>query len=77
MRDGVYFYIGYGLSNVILIEAPEGFILIDTLDSPTAMQPVLDDIVDNILGDKKIKAMIYTHDHPDHVGGASVSLIIH
>ena len=63
----------YGLSNVIVIDAPDGFVLIDTLDSATALTPILDD-VQQINPNKKIKAILYTHHHPDHVGGAIVSI---
>ncbi|MGB1159864.1 MAG: alkyl sulfatase dimerization domain-containing protein [Alphaproteobacteria bacterium] len=72
---GVHVAIGYGLANVILIEADEGLILVDTLESIRAAQglkPWLDQM--RASTGKDITDLIYTHNHADHVFGAGVLL---
>ena len=72
---GVHVAIGYGLANVILIEADEGLILVDTLESIRAAQglkPWLDQM--RARTGKEITDLIYTHNHADHVFGAGVLL---
>ena len=72
---GVHVAIGYGLANVILIEAAEGLILVDTLESIRAAQglkPWLDQM--RASTGKDVTDLIYTHNHADHVFGAGVLL---
>ena len=69
--EGVHFFIGYGLGSVIVVEAPEGLIVIDTSDSVTAVEPIIEIIRANI-SSAPVKAIIYTHFHNDHIGGAQV-----
>ena len=71
----MHFFIGYGLGNVIVVEAPEGLIVIDTSDSQTAVEPIIEYIRANI-SSAPFKAMIYTHFHNDHIGGALVSFYV-
>lgn len=66
--ESVYFFSGYGTSNVIAIEGETSIILIDTLESPDTSAQLLDDLQQ--VTDKKVKTIIYTHGHPDHRGGA-------
>lgn len=70
---GVHLAIGYGLANVIIIEAPDGLIMVDTLESMDAAEGLLPDI--RVLREKTgkdISDIIYTHNHADHVFGAGV-----
>ncbi|CAH0418365.1 alkyl/aryl-sulfatase [Periweissella ghanensis] len=67
--DDVYFFSGYGTSNVIAIEGQTSVILIDTLESPDASAQLLHDLQKETT--KPVKTIIYTHGHPDHRGGAS------
>ena len=70
VTDGVHVAIGYGLANSILIEGEDGLIIVDTMESAEAARPVkaaFDEI-----SSKPVKAIIYTHNHADHVFGAGV-----
>ncbi|MFX1242981.1 MAG: alkyl sulfatase dimerization domain-containing protein [Promethearchaeota archaeon] len=63
--DGVY-YASTLISGMVWVETGEGAVVIDTLiNIPSAMK-VLNKI------NEKIKVIIYTHGHADHVGGAKV-----
>ena len=62
--------IGYALANSILIEAPEGNIIVDTTESMSAAR-VIRQAFRNV-SDRPIQAIIYTHCHPDHIMGAEV-----
>ncbi|MEX3009896.1 alkyl sulfatase dimerization domain-containing protein [Hoeflea sp. TYP-13] len=70
---GVHLAIGYGLANVIIIDAPDGLIMIDTLESMEAAEGLLPDIraLRRKTG-KDISDIVYTHNHADHVFGAGV-----
>ncbi len=72
---GVHVAIGYGLANVILIEAERGLILVDTLESIRAaegLKPWIDQMRRQT--SKDITDLVYTHNHADHVFGAGVLL---
>ena len=60
---------------MIVVEAPEGLIVIDTSDSQTAVEPIIEYIRANI-SSAPFKAIIYTHFHNDHIGGAQVRNIL-
>ncbi|NNF15854.1 MAG: MBL fold metallo-hydrolase [Gammaproteobacteria bacterium] len=68
VSDGVWIAIGYGLANSILIEGKDGLIVIDTLETVEAASEVALEF--RKLSDKPLKAIIYTHNHADHVFGA-------
>ncbi|WP_432405440.1 alkyl sulfatase dimerization domain-containing protein [Wukongibacter sp. M2B1] len=70
VADGVYVAIGYGLANSILLEGSDGVVIVDTLESVEAAKPVKK-AFDSITS-KPLKAIIYTHYHSDHIGGAGV-----
>lgn len=70
---GVFVAIGYGLANVVMIDAPDGLIMVDTLESIRAAEGLLPWV--NGLRErtgKDITDIIYTHNHADHVFGAGV-----
>ncbi|WND01450.1 alkyl sulfatase dimerization domain-containing protein [Temperatibacter marinus] len=62
------------LPNIILIDGKEGLIIIDTGLSLNDSKKVVDDIKSKF--DKPVKALIYTHHHIDHTGGAASFLEI-
>ena len=68
VTDGVHVAIGYGLANSILIEGPDGAIIVDTMSSLQEGREVREAFRE-ITG-KPVKALIYTHNHADHVMGA-------
>jgi alkyl sulfatase BDS1-like metallo-beta-lactamase superfamily hydrolase len=67
---GVHVAIGYGLANSILIEGEGGHIVVDTLESAEAAEPVKQAFA--AITDTPLAAIIYTHNHTDHVLGARV-----
>jgi len=70
VADGVYVAVGYGIANSILVEGKDGTVIIDTLESAEAAKAVKQ-AFDRITT-KPLKAVIFTHFHPDHTFGAGV-----
>src|SRR6266850_865274 len=70
VTDRVYVAVGYTASNVILIRGDGGCIIIDT-GSDTVEARQVRAAFGNLL-DAPVRAIIYTHGHPDHTGGATV-----
>ena len=66
---GVHVAIGYGIANSILIEGDDGALLIDTTESLEAAKEVAAAFA--LKTSKPVRAIIYTHSHPDHVQGAA------
>lgn len=70
VTDGVYVAVGYSMANVILIVGDGGTIIVDTttkLDDAQAVRAEFARITR-----APVRAIVYTHSHPDHTGGASV-----
>jgi alkyl sulfatase BDS1-like metallo-beta-lactamase superfamily hydrolase len=70
VTDGVYVAVGYSASNVILIQGDGGSIIVDTATDPAAARAVRT-AFGTLLG-APVRAIVYTHSHPDHTGGARV-----
>jgi alkyl sulfatase BDS1-like metallo-beta-lactamase superfamily hydrolase len=70
VTDGVYVADGYSASNVIAIQGDGGSIIVDTSTDPTAARSIRT-AFGNLLG-LPVRAIVYTHSHPDHTGGARV-----
>lgn len=68
VTDGVWVAVGYGLANAILVEGDDGLIVIDTMESLERGAEVAKAF--RALSDKPLRAIIYTHNHADHVFGA-------
>ncbi len=70
VTDGVYQVRGFSVSSMTIVEGKTGIIVIDTLAAPGAARAALD-LYFAHRPHKTIAALIYTHCHPDHFGGAS------
>lgn len=70
VTDGVYVAVGYSASNVTLIQADSGSIIVDTSTDAVAAQEI-ETAFGNLLR-APVRAIIYTHSHGDHTGGAKV-----
>jgi alkyl sulfatase BDS1-like metallo-beta-lactamase superfamily hydrolase len=69
VTDRVYQVRGIDISNMTIIEGDSGLILIDTLLSNETAKAALDLYLKNRPA-KPVVAVIYTHSHIDHFGGA-------
>jgi alkyl sulfatase BDS1-like metallo-beta-lactamase superfamily hydrolase len=70
VTDGVYVAVGHSAGNVILIQGETGSIIVDTATDPTAARAITTAFGDLLRA--PVHAIIYTHSHPDHTGGARV-----
>lgn len=70
VADGVFAAVGYSASNVTLIRGDGGSIIVDTAANPVDAQAIVEAFGNRLL--RPVKAIIYTHNHPDHSGGATV-----
>jgi len=69
VKEGIHVAVGYALANVIMIEGNDGIIIVDTTESVFAAEQVKAEF-DKITS-KPVKAIVYTHSHPDHVLGTA------
>lgn len=67
---GVFVAIGYGIANSIWIDGPDGAVVVDTMESVESARAVLAEFRQH--SRQPVRAIVYTHSHPDHVGGAAV-----
>ncbi len=73
VTDGVYVARGFNRDNPVLIEGPEGLIVVDPGESIAAGEAVrsaFNDALDGVFDRKPVKAIVYTHHHDCHVHGA-------
>ena len=68
VADGLYIAIGFGLANSILIEGTDGVVIVDTMESMEAGLRVREAF--RKVTDKPVRAIVYTHNHADHIFGA-------
>jgi alkyl sulfatase BDS1-like metallo-beta-lactamase superfamily hydrolase len=75
MQQGVYqvaeqFFcaVGYGNANMTMVVGSDGVLLIDSLENAEAAREALADL--RRFSDQPIKALVYTHSHPDHSSGS-------
>jgi alkyl sulfatase BDS1-like metallo-beta-lactamase superfamily hydrolase len=70
VTEGVWVAVGYALANSVLIEGADGVIIVDTTESKAAARVVKAEF--DKLTKKPVKAIIYTHNHYDHINGSEV-----
>lgn len=70
INDQIYFFAGFGGSNMILIIGEENCVLIDTLNGEQVAKDAYEEL--RKITDKPIETIIYTYTHFDHTGGAGV-----
>ena len=71
ISEHVWAAIGYDLANEILIHTPHGNVIVDPLMSPKRGEAARRDLLARAPSGT-VKAIIYTHGHIDHIGGASL-----
>jgi alkyl sulfatase BDS1-like metallo-beta-lactamase superfamily hydrolase len=71
VADRVYSAVGYGLANIIFIEGDDGLIVVDTAECLEAAELARNDFYLAVPGaaKKPIRAVVYTHNHSDHIAG--------
>ncbi len=69
VTDGVWVAVGYGLANSIMLEGDDGLVIVDTMETLEEAEEVKQAF--RKISEKPIKAIIYTHNHADHVFGSS------
>ncbi|EQA37340.1 metallo-beta-lactamase domain protein [Leptospira inadai serovar Lyme str. 10] len=68
VAEGIYSAVGFGIANSILIVGKDGLIIVDTLEDLKSGEEVLAEF--RKISDLPIKAIVYTHSHPDHIFGS-------
>ncbi len=68
VKDKVYVAVGYGITSTTMIVGDDGIIIIDSGENDRFAAAVMKDF--RKITDKPIKAIIYTHRHPDHPFGS-------
>ncbi len=73
VTDGVYVASGFGIANSIMLEGDDGVIIVDVMETLESAETVAAEF--RKITDKPVKAFIYTHSHPDHIGGGPAYLV--
>lgn len=68
VSDNIYQVRGFDLANMTLVKGKTGWIIIDPLTVPETAKAAMK-LVDEQLGKRPIKAVIFSHSHIDHFGG--------
>jgi alkyl sulfatase BDS1-like metallo-beta-lactamase superfamily hydrolase len=72
VKYDAYSAVGYDLANSIMLSTPSGVVIVDMLGETASADKVIE-LFKAKLGVSKlpIKAVIYTHNHIDHIGGVA------
>ena len=68
VADGIWQVRGYDISNMTLIASDHGWLIVDVLTTAATAEACLE-LANNVLGQREVMAVIYTHSHADHFGG--------
>ncbi|MEZ5995173.1 MAG: alkyl sulfatase dimerization domain-containing protein [Hyphomonadaceae bacterium] len=68
VSERIYQVRGFDVSNMTIVVGDTGLILIDPLTSMETAQAALS-LARGTVGDRPVRAVIYTHSHADHFGG--------
>ncbi len=68
VTDGIHQVRGFDLSNITFVEGATGWVVIDPLTATATARAALD-LANRALGERPVRAVIYTHSHIDHFGG--------
>ncbi|MDD1780913.1 MBL fold metallo-hydrolase [Enterovibrio sp. ZSDZ35] len=68
VTDRIYQVRGYDLANITFVQGDTGWIVFDPLTVPATAKAALD-FINKELGERPIKAVVYSHAHADHFGG--------
>ncbi len=69
VTNGVYQLRGFDIANITLIEGKTGWIVVDTLTARESAAAAMA-FARKHLGNKPVSAIVFTHSHADHFGGA-------
>jgi len=69
VTDGIYQLRGFDIANITLIEGKTGWIVVDTLTARESSAAAMA-FARQHLGNKPVSAIVFTHSHADHFGGA-------
>jgi alkyl sulfatase BDS1-like metallo-beta-lactamase superfamily hydrolase len=70
VRENIYQIRSFDLSNITFIKGKTGWIVFDPLISPETAKAALD-FINQQLGPRPVVAIVYSHSHIDHYGGAT------
>lgn len=68
VQEGIYQVRGFDLANMTVIDGETGWILVDPLTAEETSRTALS-LVNAILGERPVSAVLFTHSHLDHFGG--------
>ena len=69
VTDGIWQLRGFDLANITLIDGKTGWIVVDALTSKESSAAAMA-FARKHLGNKPVTALVFTHSHADHFGGA-------
>ncbi|MFM4760481.1 alkyl/aryl-sulfatase [Aeromonas veronii] len=70
VTDKIYQIRGFDLSNITFIEGNKGWVVFDPLISPQTAKAALA-FINKTQGERPVTAVVYSHSHVDHYGGAA------
>ncbi len=70
VTENIYQVRSFDLSNITFVKGQTGWIVFDPLISPETAKAALD-FINQELGERPVVAIVYSHSHLDHYGGAT------